>query len=191
MTKVNHIYLKYLKLYLFLITIITQNLISQDKLPQDSFIKVDFVINKTIKHDPLKNILLLCDSLYVSEWEKIILNNKYNLIDRSQIKFILDENKLKQSGISSEEYLNNACKITGVDAILIIKIRLYDNYYKDYCANLISVKTGENLFVSTFWSMLVDNSKESTIKVHSKLENWKNDLFIKYQTEKVKYNLDN
>lgn len=148
------------------------------------------VVNSKAIHNGIETIVVMGDS--PSRWQKVIMESGYNIVDRSKIETIIDEQKLSLAGLSKEAQGVKVGELVGADAILLTEItantlssiRLFTEE-----AKLVSVKTGEILFIAnfnaTFDGFLGANkagrNKVKTLAAKSKI--WREGLLSQYKDQ--------
>jgi len=83
-------------------------------------------VNMNCDHERIKTIFVIVDhtipefyaNFYQSSWENALLEAGYNVITRSKIEAILDEQRLSLVGLTNEQMMSKVGKLVEADGIL-------------------------------------------------------------------------
>lgn len=142
---------------------------------QELSFDTDFIFNENADHSNI-NTIFIADSVDMYEWEIALLKNNYNVIDRSKINLILNEQRLKLSGLTQTEKNLKIGQLVDADAFLTSHIK-EDYLFATIYIKLISVESGEILFttylkISEVEYVIPDSSKETHDGRIKELKNW-------------------
>lgn len=140
-----------------------------------------FAINQNANHDSIRTVFVIpSDGIkpsQIARWEARLIENGYNVIDRSKIEKIIKEQSQQVSGLIENNI--EIGKIAGADAILNLDETM-DNTY-DLAVKLISISTGEILFVATCYYNPSKYTSEQRKEVQDSILIWMESIFDKYK----------
>lgn len=117
------------------------------------------MINRNIDHSKIRTIFVVIDNVNLKDeaplddhmdnltiwqefYEGYLLDVGFNVITRSKINALLEEQKLSASGVVTEEEAYRIGKIVAADAVLFVNVRLMGSETWE-AVRLIKVDTGE------------------------------------------------
>jgi hypothetical protein len=124
------------------------SLIVNKHLNHSSIISAFVIIDEfSIQNAPLDSTMNL--SFWQEIYEETLLKQGYNVITRSKIAAILDEQKLSLSGLTTEKDSYKIGKLISADAVLFVNVRESSEGTIWESVRLIKIDTGEIALMGT------------------------------------------
>ena len=145
---------------------------------------IKITVNPRANHDGIGTVFVSGD--HPNLWQEVLIESGYNVVDRSKIETIINEQALSLAGLSKEDQNFKVGEIIGADAFILTK-RTANTFgtigsWEDE-VKMLSIKTGEILFISNYTSAY--SGVEGMAQVINDWGKWKDDLFMQY---KIKLN---
>lgn len=157
----------------------------------------EFEINQNASHTEIKSIFVedisnIKQSNTIVDWEKRILKSGFDLVTRSKIEAIVNEQALQLSGLTDNDRIYKVGQIVGADAVLFVKEYIIDEFSGmwQYEIQLVAVNTSQVLFISSYTAFMTRAEHLKLLKVndYEVLHEWFGSIIDTYRNEAKKFN---